>query len=96
MHSLFGNGAWQAVGPPMSLHRSASRAIDPSAADTPHKRLPARAAKAAVQMRGQSSVAIIVVAPAPVAVPESIRAGERVVAAFRPPDPPTGASPSEP
>ena len=95
MHSLFGNGAWPAVGPPMNLRQS-TPAIDPSAAGTARRRLPAKTARPVPRVSSQAPVASIIVPPAPVAVSESITAADRVAAVFRPPDPPPAASGLEP
>ena len=96
IHSLFGKDARQGTRPQTDLRQSASPAIGPSAGGTVRRRLPPRPARPVVRANGQMAVASGVTAPAPVALPQSIRPADRVAAVFRLPDPPATASYSEP
>ncbi len=96
VHSLFGKDARQGMRPQTDLRQSVSPAIGPSAAGTARRRLPTRSARPVVRVNSQMTVASSVTAPAPVALPQSIRPADRVAAVFRLPDPPATASYSEP
>ncbi len=95
IHSLFGKDARQGTRPQTDLRQSASPAIGPSAGGTVRRRLPPRPARPVVRANGQMAVASGVTAPAPVALPESIRPADRVAAVFQPPNARTGTNDSQ-
>ncbi len=95
VHSLFGKDARQDLRPQIDLRQSASPAVGPSAAGTVRRRLATRPARPVVRVKGQMTVASSVTAPAPVALPQSIRPADRVAAVFQPPNARTGANDSQ-